>query len=174
MANAIADRLTWAVEILAVDPSDRILEIGCGYGTAVSLISERLNGGSIVAIDQSDKMIRAAEKLNEHNRTAGIASFIAAPLHEADLGQGRFNKIFAVNVNLFWMKAARELDIIRDRLLPEGALYLFNQPPVPDKLRHIADRTSSNLADAGFAVKRIVTGDQSPVPVVCVIAERKE
>lgn len=170
MVKSIADRLTYAFEILEVDPSDRILEIGCGYGAAASLICGRLVDGKITAIDQSEKMIRAAEKLNAPFVSAGKAIFLAAPLHEADLGHSRFNKIFAVNVNLFWMKAARELERIRELLLPGGTIYLFNQPPSAGKLRSIAERTGQNLADAGFTVKQIMIGDQKPIPVVCVIA----
>jgi cyclopropane fatty-acyl-phospholipid synthase-like methyltransferase len=52
MAKTIADRILWAVEMLAVDPSDRLLEIGCGVGSSVSFICNRLIDGTITAIDR--------------------------------------------------------------------------------------------------------------------------
>lgn len=170
MAKSIADRLTYAIEILEVNPSDRVLEIGCGQGAAASLICGSLEDGRFTAIDQSEKMIRAAEKLNAPYVSAGKARFLAAPLHEADLGQSRFNKIFAINVNLFWKKAARELERIRELLLPGGTVYVINQPPSAGKLRSIAESTGQNLMDAGFTIKQMNIGDQKPIPVVCVIA----
>src|SRR5918992_3937726 len=93
-----AERLVWAVETLGVRPDDRLLEVGCGHGVAVSLVCERLAGGSILGIDRSAKMIEMAARRNAAHVAAGRAAFQVPALHEADLGDTRFDIICAIHV----------------------------------------------------------------------------
>src|SRR5690349_16095401 len=108
MATKIPQRLLWAVEVLAVQPDDQILEIGCGQGVAVSLICEKLGVGKMTAIDQSEKMIETAKHRNQRCVALGRAVFHTVSLGEANFTSGQFNKIFAVNVNVFWLNPAQE------------------------------------------------------------------
>ncbi|MDF2815167.1 MAG: Methyltransferase domain [Paenibacillus sp.] len=64
IAQTIADRLIWAVETLEVAPSDRLLEIGCGHESAVSLIFEKLVVGYVTALDRSEKMLVLDEAIS--------------------------------------------------------------------------------------------------------------
>jgi trans-aconitate methyltransferase len=89
-------RLRWAVEVLDVAPYDRILEVVCGHGVAVSLVCERLGAGRITALDRSPKMIELAERRNRAN--APKARFIAKSLEQADLGDATYDRMFAVHV----------------------------------------------------------------------------
>ena len=43
MAGKASERFVWAVDTLKVRQADRLLEIGCGHGVAVSLVCERLS-----------------------------------------------------------------------------------------------------------------------------------
>jgi SAM-dependent methyltransferase len=128
---AVPERIRWAVELLAPAPDERLLEIGCGPGVAVSAVCERLAGGRIVAIDRSATAIGRAERRNADHVAAGRAVLLKVALEEAApsellRGRERFGKVFAFNVNLFWVRRpAAELDLIRRLLAPDGALYLF-------------------------------------------------
>ena len=86
MASKPSERFVWAVDTLALDPADRVLEVGCGHGVAVSLVCERLTSGRITAIDRSKKMIEMAARRNREHVAGGRAVLKAAALEKADFG----------------------------------------------------------------------------------------
>ena len=167
-----SERLVWAVDAIAVEPADRVLEIGCGHGVAVSLVCERLDGGSITAIDRSPKMIEMARRRNAEHVAAGVASFQAAPLHQANLADGAFDKVFAVHVGMFVReRPARELQVIRDCLAPGGRLCLVYQPLAADQARQTVDTLSAMLHAYGFVVTDTVIDDLESGRITCVVAQ---
>jgi SAM-dependent methyltransferase len=163
----IPDGIVWAVETLDISPADHVLEIGCGHGLAVPLVCEKLGRGTLTAIDRSPKMIAATEKRNRGLVLAGEVRFETTALSEAKFGRRRFSKIFAVNVNLFWINATAELPVIAKVLRPGGALYLFYQPPSAAQLKSIAAKLARNLESGGFIVDRTVFG---PKGCMCFVA----
>jgi cyclopropane fatty-acyl-phospholipid synthase-like methyltransferase len=171
-AGKVPERLAWAVALLDIGPADRLLEIGCGRGVALALACEGLAGGSIVAIDRSPVMTAAARKRNAAHIAAGKASVRTVALADAKFGGQRFDKIFAVNVNLFWTgRAVRELAVIRTVLAKHGALYLFYELPSAAQLRATIDTLRDVLERNGFAVRKVTTDLRHRAPLLCVVAE---
>jgi SAM-dependent methyltransferase len=148
-ANA-SDRLRWAIEVLGVVPDDRILEVGCGHGVAVSLVCERLDGGRITVVDRSRKMIEAAAKRNREH--SGKVRFVTASIERADLGDEAYDKAFAVHAASLH-KAGPALDAVRTRLIPGGRLYLFHQAPswkATEPAEAFAGALARSLEEAGL------------------------
>jgi len=150
MAEKIPERLKWAVESLGLSGDEAILEIGCGRGVAVSLACPKLPGGTITAIDRSATAINAARERNAATVAAGKAIFRQAAIEEFEGRAGAFDAIFAVNVNLFWLKADRALAVIRGLLAEDGRLLLVYEPPSAGQRAAIAARLAGNLAANGF------------------------
>jgi ubiquinone/menaquinone biosynthesis C-methylase UbiE len=165
-----SERQRWAVEVLEIEPDDRVLEVGCGHGVAVSLVCERLAGGRITALDRSPKMIEEARQRNSEH--AEKVRFVTASVEEADLGDERYDKVFAIHVAALH-KPGPALDAVQRRLVPGGRLYLFSQAPgwksaepaeafATDLARILEeaglelDRSLVNKADSAFSAAVIV------------------
>jgi ubiquinone/menaquinone biosynthesis C-methylase UbiE len=122
-------RLQEVVEQLSIGPDDRVLEIGCGHGVAATMVCERLQSGRLTAIDRSARMIEAAARRNATCIEAGKAEFLVMSLEEADLGNRRFDLVFAVRVGLFHREPERAHALVQPWLAPGGRVHAFFDPP---------------------------------------------
>lgn len=154
---------------MELDPDDRVLEVGCGHGVAVSLVCERLGPeGRLIAIDRSEKMIAAARRRNRLHVKSGRAVLQAVALEDMDLGHQRFDKVFAFNVAPFWLEPNDALAVVREHLAPSGAVYVFWDAR-RQSASDLGKRLSQRLLLGGFAIERVLSKKLRPVPAVCVI-----
>lgn len=174
MGRAASGRLTWAVSMMDIQPKDRVLEIGCGHGVAVTLACERLaDGGSVLAIDRSAKLIEQARRRNADYVRSGRASFQVTSLDQATFGAARFDKVLGVHVPVFVRgEPDRELEIIRDHLAPGGRLHLSYQPLDAAETEPTIARLEAVLTRNGFAVADVHTADLDTGRALTVVGGR--
>jgi ubiquinone/menaquinone biosynthesis C-methylase UbiE len=125
----VSERLRKVVDELDIQPADRVLEIGCGHGVAAGFVCERLASGRLTAVDRSRKMIDAARRRNAEHVEAGLAEFLVAELEHLDLGEVRFDKVFAVRVGLFHREPERARALVEPWLAPGGTVTSVFDPP---------------------------------------------
>lgn len=156
-ASAIPARIAWAVDQLAVGESDRILEIGGGRGVAAALICARLTRGSYLRIDRSATAVRASTVSNREYVERGAARFEQQALQDVDpIRLPRFDKLFAINVNLFWTGPAQEeLALVRQLLSDNGRLDLFHDSPTTAGTSRKVGLLAEHLGRAGYAVTSV-------------------
>lgn len=141
----MSERIERFVESMNIQPGDRVLEIGCGHGLAATLVCQRLRSGRFVAIDRSRKMVAAAAQRNKAYVEAGVASFLESTLERLDLGEKRFDKIFAMRVRLFHDQPELACELARRWLKTDGTLFtVYDEPgqkqPAAIKIWPIAKR----------------------------------
>lgn len=169
---AAAERLVWAVDTMRLLPDDRLLEIGCGHGVAVTLACERLSGGgSVLAIDRSAKMIEQARRRNAAYVASGLASFQVTSLDQATFGSARFDKVLGIHVPVFVRgEPDRELSVIRDHLAPGGRVFLSYQPLHEADTDPTIARLETVLTSNGFSVSDVQVADLNSGRALTVIA----
>ena len=113
-------------------------------------------------------MIAAARRRNRLHVQSGRAVLEAVALEDADLGDQRFDRVFAFNVAPFWLEPKEALEVVREHLAPSGTVYVFW-----DARRQtgsdLGERLSERLLQGGFAIDRVLVKKLKPVPAVCVI-----
>lgn len=130
MMWTMSERLRGVVGQLAVRPSDRVLEIGCGQGVAATMVCQLLSTGTLTAVDRSVKMVETATRRNAVYVASGKAEFLIASLEDMNLGDRRFDLVFAVRVGLFHRDPDRARALVEPWLAPGGRVLSFFDVPV--------------------------------------------
>ncbi len=166
----IPPRIVWAVDVMDVQPDDNILEIGCGPGYGAELICERLETGKLFAIDRSESGVDRTKRRCARFLEAGRLTVRQIDLATLRVPVKRLTKVFAFNVNLFWVRdCADEVALLHERVLPGGAVFLFYEAKQPELVPTIATKASAALTKAGFRVSVV---EQKAPPVVGLIGKR--
>ncbi|HEY1180415.1 MAG TPA: methyltransferase domain-containing protein, partial [Phytomonospora sp.] len=119
-----------------------------------------LDGGRYVGVDRSEKATTAAEARNAASVESGLARFVTASLDGFDARGETFDRVLAVNVNVFWTTAAGpELAAVARLLAPGGRVVLCFEPPDGRRRAALARRLGENLSAAGFDSVQIPCGD---------------
>jgi ubiquinone/menaquinone biosynthesis C-methylase UbiE len=90
------------IELLRIQPEDWVLEVGYGPGLAIQWAAERAVRGKVVGVDHSEVMRRQAERRNCRAIQAGYVELRTGALDALPVFDGSFDKVFAVNVYMFW------------------------------------------------------------------------
>jgi ubiquinone/menaquinone biosynthesis C-methylase UbiE len=167
-------RNRWAVSLLDVQPTDRVLEIGFGPGVAIAELARRATRGKVYGIDRSEVMVRQAGRRNAAAIRANRVQLIHAAVDQLPSFNEPLDAILAVNTVGFWPDPAERLRRLRRLLRPGGRIALVSQPRCPGATRDTTVRAAEELQDlltqAGFTDIRVETLDLDP-PVACVLAE---
>ncbi len=168
-------RNLWAVTLLDVQPTDRVLEIGFGPGIAIEALSRHATAGHVYGIDHSVVMVGQATRRNAAAIRDGRVTLRCGSVEELPAAWESLDKILAVNSMRFWPDVPVRLKELRSRLRPGGQIAIVSQPRCPGATSETSNRAAQDiqaaLVVAGFSGIRIATLNLKP-PVVCITGLR--
>jgi cyclopropane fatty-acyl-phospholipid synthase-like methyltransferase len=167
-------RSAWTVDLLKVQPGDRVLELGYGPGLGIEAALAHVRTGTVVGIDHSDAMRKMATR-----RIRAVHPEVQPDLRLGDAQGlpddiGVFDKIFSCNVWLFWKDPVSVFEDLREHLAQGGTLAVTHLPrhgPATDETSlKAAASITEQPTQAGYSDIRQELLQVDPIPAVCVLA----
>ena len=160
--TAPANRI--AVDELAAQPGEAILEIGCGHGRTLARIATS-PCARLAGVDPSDVMVRLARRRLRRWIESGRAEIALASSASLPHPEQRFDAVLAVHVVYFWSDPRADLREVHRVLRPGGRLLLGYRQRSPETLAALpatvyalraATEIEALLAEAGFVAVHTV------------------
>jgi ubiquinone/menaquinone biosynthesis C-methylase UbiE len=163
MSHETARENAIAIELLQLEPTDRVLELGFGHGRTIRNIVERVPAGHVAGVDFSATMLRLASSVNRDVIAQGRVELQQGDSASLAYPDQAFDKLLAVHTIYFWEDPAAHLRECRRVLRPGGLLVLGFRPreqaPIADfpttvyNFRSVAE--ICELLRAGFATSEV-------------------
>jgi ubiquinone/menaquinone biosynthesis C-methylase UbiE len=176
MANRPSNvqRNRWTVDLLNLEPSDHVLEIGFGPGLAIQQVARLVPRGHVVGVDHSPLMVKHAGHRNQSAVEAGLVDLKLGGFELLPQLGETFDKVFSVNVLQFLRERTEVLRLIRSVLKPNGLVATTVQPrhrgATAADAHAFGSQLSQELIEVGFREVAVKELDLKPVPAVCVLA----
>lgn len=118
------DLTTWALSHWKVEPSDQLLDVGCGGGETVHRLSEQVTTGKVTGIDYSEVSVSESTKRNDEEIQEGKVQILTASVDALPFAKNSFDKIITVESFYFWPDAVKDLQEVL-RVLKKGGTFLL-------------------------------------------------
>ena len=128
MAHETAAANRVALDLLDLQPGDRVLEIGFGHGRSLAAAMASVADGFVAGIDHSEVMLRIARKRNASALRARRMELTLGDSESLPYPDGRFNKVFAMHSIYFWSDPRRHFEEARRVLSDEGRFVVGYRP----------------------------------------------
>ncbi len=166
-------RIGWTVDLLGLDPGDRVLEFGCGPGVGLALCAPRLSSGCVVGLDHSQVMLDQAARRNRAAVGCGRARLQRGGLEALPGLGGGFDKVFSSNVIQFLPDKVAAFRAFHGAMIAGGIVATTYLPrrrgATRETARAMAEEVATAMTTAGFAAIRTAELPLEPVPAVCVL-----
>lgn len=146
-----------AVQLLDVESTDHVLEVGFGPGVAVQMLAAAARSGRVAGVDPSEEMLRQASRRNARSIGEGRVELLHALAERLPFEDRSFDKALSINSMQLWTDRLAGLREIWRVLEPAGRVVLAftrlsRQPCQP---------VAESLAAARFrGVRLIEDGDR--------------
>ncbi len=182
LLNRVNDSLNvLMLELLAVNPDDRILEVGFGGGELLGRIAAKTTQGTVDGIDFSPEMVAQGAQRYKSSIAAGRMNLQVADAGDLPYPDVHFTKLCTANTIYFWDDPVAVLTELHRVLRPDGVLVLGFSPKRVIENRPFAaygftlyeeSDVQGLCLEAGFRDVRLVQGQAREHPFFCAVGRK--
>ena len=138
----------WGLKAAGIQLTDRVLDVGCGGGKAISRILEETRR-EVAGVDHSSEAVKTARSVNRAAVSSGRLRIVESSVESLPFRDGFFDVVTAFETTYFWPELQAGLTEIHRVLNRGGRLVIANE---------FADRASAG-AWAGRLNMRVPDSD---------------
>ncbi len=114
----------WLIRQGAINDGDRVLDIGCGGGKILQILSNLNPNGIIYGIDISEQAVKESIKLNEARVASGKVMVKEASVTSIPFEDQFFDAITAFQTHYFWPSLEQDVKEVW-RVLKNGGKFII-------------------------------------------------
>src|SRR5688500_1222098 len=114
----------WTVDLLAIEPDSRVLEIGFGPDVAIQYAAERATRGHVSGVDSSEAMLKLDRQRNATGVANGSMHLTTGDVRSLPFADDSFDRAFSIHCIYFWGEPLACLRQIRRVLRPGGVVAI--------------------------------------------------
>ena len=116
------------VQLLGINSTDRILDIGFGGGVAIVEMTKLAPGGLVAGIEISDAMLKRGRKKFNKLISQGKVELKEGSASQIPYPSGFFDKVSTINCIYFWPDLVAGLKEVH-RVLKNGGVFILSVVP---------------------------------------------
>jgi ubiquinone/menaquinone biosynthesis C-methylase UbiE len=128
MARMNQQCAAWVIDLLGIQPHDRVLEVGFGPGVGIQLLGRSASAGDVAGVDYSEEMVEQATARNVQAIESGRVDLWHGSAERLPFEDNTFDKALAINSMQAWPDAGAGLREMRRVLKTGGRIALGFTP----------------------------------------------
>ena len=137
----------WGLKAAGIQLTDRVLDVGCGGGKAISRILEETRR-EVAGIDHSPEAVKTARSVNRAAVSSGRLRIVESSVESLPFRDGFFDVVTAFETTYFWPELQAGLTEIHRVLNRGGRLVIANEFADRASAGAWADRLNMHVPDS--------------------------
>ena len=137
----------WGLKAAGIQLTDRVLDVGCGGGKAISRILEETRR-EVAGVDHSSEAVKTARSVNRAAVSSGRLRIVESSVESLPFRDGFFDVVTAFETTYFWPELQAGLTEIHRVLNRGGRLVIANEFADRAAAGAWADRLNMHVPDS--------------------------